>query len=59
MYPKLYQGYDFMNNISEALFEIFNDELFRSCMNPVQQIIRKGEVSKEEINEIVLVEGLL
>jgi molecular chaperone DnaK (HSP70) len=59
MCPKLYQEYDFINNISEAVFEIFSDELFRSCMNPVQQVIRDGEVSKEKINDIVLVESLL
>jgi L1 cell adhesion molecule like protein len=46
-----------MDNISRALFENFNDELVRLCMNPVQQVLNEAEVSKEETSDIVLVGG--
>jgi L1 cell adhesion molecule like protein len=57
MCESLYQGHDFMDNISRAMFENLNDELFRSCMNPVQQVLRDAGVSKGDISEIVLVGG--
>jgi L1 cell adhesion molecule like protein len=37
------------------MFENLNDELFKSCMNPVQQVLRDAGVSKGDISEIVLV----
>jgi L1 cell adhesion molecule like protein len=46
-----------MDNISRAMFENLNDELFRSCMNPVQQVLRDAGITKEDIHEIVLVGG--
>jgi L1 cell adhesion molecule like protein len=57
MCESLYQGHDFMDNISRAMFENLNDELFRSCMNPVQQVLRDAGVSKGDISDIVLVGG--
>jgi L1 cell adhesion molecule like protein len=57
MCESLYQGHDFMDNISRAMFENLNDELFRSCMNPVQQVLRDAGMSKGDIDEIVLVGG--
>jgi L1 cell adhesion molecule like protein len=57
MCESLYQGHDFMDNISRAMFENLNDELFRSCMNPVQQVLRDAGMSKGDISEIVLVGG--
>jgi L1 cell adhesion molecule like protein len=57
MCESLYQGHDFMDNISRAMFENLNDELFRSCMNPVQQVLRDAGMSKGDIAEIVLVGG--
>jgi L1 cell adhesion molecule like protein len=57
MCESLYQGHDFMDNISRAMFENLNDELFRSCMNPVQQVLRDSGMSKGDISDIVLVGG--
>jgi L1 cell adhesion molecule like protein len=57
MCESLYQGHDFMDNISRAMFENLNDELFRSCMNPVQQVLRDSQMSKADITDIVLVGG--
>jgi L1 cell adhesion molecule like protein len=57
MCESLYQGQDFMDNISRAMFENLNDELFRSCMKPVEQVLRDAGKSKGDIDEIVLVGG--
>jgi L1 cell adhesion molecule like protein len=53
----LYEGHDFMDNISRAMFENLNDELFRSTMIPVAQVLRDANISKNDVNDIVLVGG--
>ena len=57
MCESLYQGHDFMDNISRAMFENLNDELFRSCLKPVQQVLQDSGMSKSEVTDIVLVGG--
>jgi molecular chaperone DnaK (HSP70) len=39
----------FMDNISRAMFEKLNDELFRNCLNSVQQVLRDGNIYKGDI----------
>ena len=53
----LYEGHDFMDNISRAMFENLNDELFRSTMNPVAQVLKDAKMSKSDVTDIVLVGG--
>ncbi|OHT15111.1 Heat shock cognate 71 kDa protein [Tritrichomonas foetus] len=53
----LYEGHDFMDNISRAMFENLNDELFRSTINPVAQVLRDANMSKSDVTDIVLVGG--
>ena len=53
----LYEGHDFMDNISRAMLENLNDELFRSTMNPVAQVLRDANMSKSDVTDIVLVGG--
>jgi L1 cell adhesion molecule like protein len=53
----LYEGHDFMDNISRAMFENLNDELFRSTMTPVAQVLRDANMSKGDVTDIVLVGG--
>jgi L1 cell adhesion molecule like protein len=53
----LYQGHDFMDNISRAMFENLNDELFRKCMGPVAQVLKDANMSKSDVTDIVLVGG--
>ena len=53
----LYQGHDFQDTISRAMFENLNDELFRSCMGPVAQVLKDAKMSKSDITDIVLVGG--
>ncbi|KAH0792913.1 cytoplasmic heat shock protein 70 [Histomonas meleagridis] len=53
----LYEGHDFVDNISRAMFENLNDELFRSTMTPVAQVLRDANMSKSDVTDIVLVGG--
>jgi L1 cell adhesion molecule like protein len=53
----LYEGHDFMDNMTRAMFENLNDELFRSTMNPVSQVLRDANMSKGDVTDIVLVGG--
>ena len=53
----LYEGHDFMDNISRAMFENLNDELFRSTIDPVAQVLRDAKMSKSDVTDIVLVGG--
>ena len=53
----LYDGHDFMDNISRAMFENLNDDLFRSTINPVSQVLKDANMSKSDITDIVLVGG--
>ena len=57
MCESLYQGHDFMDNISRAMFENLNDELFRGTLNPVAQVLRDAGMSKSEVTDVVLVGG--
>jgi L1 cell adhesion molecule like protein len=53
----LYQGHDFTDTISRAMFENLNDELFRKCIGPVAQVLKDAKMSKSDVTDIVLVGG--
>ena len=53
----LYDGVDFFSNISRAKFESLCMHLFQKVMDPVQKALRDSKVSKNSINEVVLVGG--
>ena len=53
----LYEGHDFIDSISRAMFESLNDELFRSTLNPVAQVLQDAKMSKSDVTDIVLVGG--
>ena len=53
----LYEGIDFFTNITRAKFESLCSHLFLKCMEPVNKVLRDAGVSKNEINEVVLVGG--
>ena len=53
----LYEGHDFMDSMTRAMFENLNDELFRSTMGPVSQVLRDAGMSKSDVTDIVLVGG--
>ena len=53
----LYDGIDFNSTISRAKFEEINMTLFRNTMAPVEKVMRDAKVSKNDVDEIVLVGG--
>jgi len=50
-------GIDFSTTISRAKFEELNMDLFKKTMAPVTQVLKDAGVSKEEVDEIILVGG--
>eukprot|EP00958_Prasinococcus_capsulatus_P015955 scaffold1745_cov358-Prasinococcus_capsulatus_cf.AAC.1 len=53
----LYEGIDFFTSITRARFEELNMDMFRSCMEPVEKVLRDAKIDKGEVNEVVLVGG--
>ena len=53
----LYEGFDFSSSITRAKFENLCDDLFRQTMGPVEQVLRDSKLSKNDIQEVVLVGG--
>ena len=53
----LFEGVDFYTNVTRAKFEDLCGDLFRSCMEPVEKVLRDGKMSKSQVNEVVLVGG--
>ena len=53
----LADGQDFYTSITRAKFESLCDDLFRSCLNPVEKVIRDSKMDKSQVDEIVLVGG--
>ena len=53
----LYEGIDFFTSITRAKFEALCMTLFQKCLDPVSKVLRDAEVSKDQVDEIVLVGG--
>jgi L1 cell adhesion molecule like protein len=53
----LYEGIDFYTSVTRARFEELNQDLFRKCIAPVEQVLRDSRLDKKQIHEVVLVGG--
>lgn len=53
----LHEGIDFTLNLTRAKFEALCEDLFRRALNPVDQAMKDAKISKDKINDIVLVGG--
>lgn len=53
----LYETYDFNYNMSRARFEELCMSIFKRTINPLDEALRTAKLSKDEINEVVLVGG--
>jgi molecular chaperone DnaK (HSP70) len=51
----LFDGHDCSVVITRARFEELGSELFKQAMAPVEQVLRDAKVSKDKVDEIVLV----
>ena len=53
----LMDGTDFSETLTRARFEELNLDLFKKTLGPVQKVLEDAEMSKSEVDEIVLVGG--
>ena len=53
----IYEGIDFFTSITRAKFEMLCMSLFQKCIEPVSKVLRDSGVSKNKVDEIVLVGG--
>ena len=53
----LYDGIDFYTSITRARFEELNSDLFRKTLDPVESALKDAKLSKNRIEEVVLVGG--
>ena len=53
----LYEGIDFFSSISKARFESLCMSLFQKCIDPVQRVLKDSGISKNKVDDIVLVGG--
>lgn len=53
----LMEGMDFSESLTRARFEELNLDLFKKTLGPVQKVLEDADMSKSEVDEIVLVGG--
>jgi len=53
----LIDGTDFSESLTRARFEELNLDLFKKTLGPVQKVLEDADMSKTEVDEIVLVGG--
>ena len=53
----LMDGIDFSETLTRARFEELNLDLFKKTLGPVQKVMEDADLSKSEVDEIVLVGG--
>lgn len=52
-----YEGIDFNSSISRARFEELTSDLIDRCVKPIETVLRDAKLSKDKVDEIVLVGG--
>ncbi|ANZ77020.1 BA75_03811T0 [Komagataella pastoris] len=53
----LFDGEDFTTEISRAKFEAINADLFKSTLEPVEQVLKDSKIEKAKVDDVVLVGG--
>merc|ERR1712232_1477720 len=53
----LVSGYDLQETLTRARFEELNNDLFKKTLGPVKHVLERSNLSKSEIDQIVLVGG--
>merc|ERR1711972_833544 len=52
----LFEGEDFSETLTRAKFEELNMDLFRGTLKPVQKVLEDADLTKKEVDEIVLLD---
>ena len=53
----LYDGIDFMTSLTRARFEEMCSDIFQKTMDPINTILLDAKISKNEVDEVILVGG--
>ena len=53
----LYDGIDFTSNLTRARFEEINMDIFRRTISTVESVMKDAKVSKNDVDDIILVGG--
>jgi len=53
----LFEGIDFNSTITRARFEDLCMDYFKKCMEPCEKVLRDAKISKNQVDEVVLVGG--
>ncbi|KAK3001381.1 hypothetical protein RJ639_021206 [Escallonia herrerae] len=53
----LFEGIDFQMTLTRARFEELNMDLFRECMEPVENCLRDAKMDKSSVDDVVIVGG--
>jgi heat shock protein 1/8 len=53
----LLEGVDMNVTLTRAKFESLCDSLFQKCLAPVEQVLRDAKISKDQVDEVVMVGG--
>ncbi|KAK2975084.1 hypothetical protein RJ640_001395 [Escallonia rubra] len=53
----LVEGIDFQMTLTRARFEELNMDLFRECMEPVENCLRDAKMDKSSVDDVVIVGG--
>eukprot|EP00092_Neocalanus_flemingeri_P007491 GFUD01008088.1.p1 GENE.GFUD01008088.1~~GFUD01008088.1.p1 ORF type:complete len:652 (+),score=202.29 GFUD01008088.1:138-2093(+) len=53
----LVEGADFSETLTRAKFEELNMDLFKNTLNPVKKVLKDADLTKKDIDDIVLVGG--
>lgn len=53
----LYDGVDYVSNLSRARFDELMGDLYRKCMSSVESVLKDSKLGKSDIHDIVLVGG--
>ena len=46
----LFEGIDFFSSMTRARFEEINHDLFRSCLDPLEKVLKDGRLSKAQVH---------
>jgi len=52
-----HKGKDFSETLTRAKFEELNNDLFKKTLKPVEQVLKDAKLTKDKIDDIVLVGG--
>jgi len=53
----LYKGIDYRTTLTRSRFEMLCQDLFKRCLNPVDTALSDADLTRQEIDEVVLVGG--